>query len=125
MFQFSKNSFLDQQSNRYIVLVVGWKVCWSQGHIITGGEKETKFSVRSKMKGTSTLFQSVASFVIVYCFLTLDTRTVLSPFVNNPFAQINEFLQHILQPRLERSVIQEPESFMSTVTIHDLPKRIL
>lgn len=68
------------------------------------------------MKGTSTFFQSVASFVIVYCFLTLDTRTVLSPFVNNPFTQIKELLQHILQPRLERCIIQEPESFMTTVT---------
>lgn len=69
------------------------------------------------MKGTSTFFQSVASFVIVYCFLTLDTRTVLSPFVNNPFTQIKELLQHILQPRLERCIIQEPESFMTTPEI--------
>lgn len=69
------------------------------------------------MKGskTSTFFQSVASFMVVYCFLTLDTRTILSPFINNPLTQIKELFQNILQPSLERSVIKEPECFMTTV----------
>nr|CAH0102067.1 unnamed protein product [Daphnia galeata] len=71
------------------------------------------------MKGskTSTFFQSVASFMVVYCFLTLDTRTILSPFINNPLTQIKELFQHILQPSLERSVIKEPECFMTTPEI--------
>jgi hypothetical protein len=69
------------------------------------------------MKGskTSTFFQSLASFMVVYCFLTLDTRTILSPFINNPLTQIKEMFQHILHPSLERSVIKEPECFMTTV----------
>jgi hypothetical protein len=76
-----------------------------------------RFNLKKKMKGskTSTFFQSLASFMVVYCFLTLDTRTILSPFINNPLTQIKEMFQHILHPSLERSVIKEPECFMTTV----------
>ncbi len=70
------------------------------------------------MKGTPTLVKSLFTLTIAYyCFFTPDSQKVLSPFANNPFKQLQEWFQYILQPRLDRGVIQEPESFMTTVRI--------
>lgn len=69
------------------------------------------------MKGSSALLKTILSLTIACCFFTPGRKWIFSPLLSNPFKELQEWVQHILEPRIDRNVFQEPESFMTTVMI--------
>lgn len=70
------------------------------------------------MKGMSEILKSSVSLTFVsYLFLSAckPNQPEWPTGLSNPFTNLKEYFLQILQPRIERSAIQEPETFMTTV----------
>jgi hypothetical protein len=55
--------------------------------------------------------------IVCYILASHGNEAKVINFVTNSFKQITDLIQRTLQPRIERNVFQQPESFMTTVTI--------
>ena len=71
------------------------------------------------MKEVSTLVKCFITLTIAYCFLIPEVQRVLLPhLIINPFSHLQPWLWQLIQPRIERNLVQTPEAFMSTVHVY-------
>lgn len=76
-------------------------------HIVKGG----------KMKGFTVAFRSFLSLTVIYWMATtFRMKKDVPSFITNPLEQLRDYVLHLMEPRIERSYIAVPETFMTTVT---------
>jgi hypothetical protein len=71
----------------------------------------------NKMKELhSTFVKTVISLAVVFSFYPPDNlRELWSPY--NPVDQLQEWFLQTIKPNIERHITQDPETFMTTVTL--------